>query len=515
MKNNSRTKNSIKNAIYSSSTQIISLLSSYILRFVFVRFLSSEYLGISGLFTNILTVFSLAELGIGSAIVYSMYKPIANNDIDKINAYMQFYKKAYRIIALSVFLIGIIILPNLNFFIKDSSAVENVEIIYLLYLIDSVFSYLCIYKISILNATQKNYIYNIYQSIFKVISTVFMIVALIITRNFIIYLAIQIFFKIFTNVIISLKVNKLYPYICEKEKKYLTKKEKKEISKSVYGLFCNQIGNVIINGTDNIIISKYISLVAVGLYSNYTLIISALSNFIGQLFNSIIASVGNHGVKETTEKNFELFNRVYFINFLLASFCITELVACLDTFISLSFGKNYLLDNIVVAIILINFYLLIMKNVVGTFKYALGIFWKDKYSTLVRALFNLVISIVLAKRLGLIGVFLGTLISDILTTFWFQPFILFKSGFNKSISLYFKDFFKYTFVVIIEIFIIKIINVLVMNIYNLFIKLLIEMLFGVITYIVVTLLLFRKNKYFIYLIDLFKNKICGMKEAYK
>ena len=271
-----------------------------------------------------------------------------------------------------------------------------------------------------------------------------MSLSLILFKNFIVYLIIQVLFKLIINILISNKANKLYPYIKNTKGNNLSKRESKSIFKNVYALFCNQIGNVLINGTDNIIISKYVSLIAVGLYSNYYLIISALSNFVGQMFNGIIASVGNLAVSAKKDAVYGLFNKIHFINFIIVSFCTVIFTCCINTFIELSFGSNYLLDKLVVIVIIINFYLLVMKNVVGTFKYAMGIFWDDKYCTLIRAIINIVASIILAKNYGIIGVFLGTLISDLLTTFWYQPYILFKKGFGVSVKKYVVDFIKYT-----------------------------------------------------------------------
>ena len=189
-----RLENSIKNIKYSILSQFIVFIVSFISRTVFINILGSEYLGLNGLLSNIITVISLADLGIGTVLVYSMYEPLANNDIDKLSGLMVFYKKVYHIIAIVVFLCGLGILPFLNVFIKDSINVGNIHIIFFLFLINTVVSYLCVYKISILNADQKGYIVVVYQQIFNVISTVIMITGLIITHNYYVYLIIQIIF---------------------------------------------------------------------------------------------------------------------------------------------------------------------------------------------------------------------------------------------------------------------------------------------------------------------------------
>lgn len=513
MKEESRTKSSLKNVSFSLITQVSTILLNYICRYIFVKVLSQEYLGINGLFTNILTLFSLAELGIGSAIVYAMYKPISEKNENKIKCYMNFYKKCYTVIAIIVFVIGLLILPNLNFFIKDTPNIKGLNFIYLLYLLDSVFSYLFVYKASILNAMQKNYICNYYQIICKIAMTILMSVSLLLFKNFVIYLLIQISFKLINNILISKKADKLYPYIKDTKKCDLVKTEKKQIYKNVYALFCNQIGNVLINGTDNIIISKYVNLVSVGFYSNYYLVISSLSNFIGQIFNSIVASVGNLAASTDKNKTYELFNKVNFINFLTSSFCVLMTTNCIKPFIELSFGKDYLLDNFTVIIILINFYLLTMKNSVGTFKFAMGIFWNDKYCTLIRAVINVISSVILVKLYGLPGVFIGTLLSDVVTTLWYQPYVLFKNGFILSPWRYFKDFFIYSTCTILEIFLSAII-INKMNINNLFVHLIVSIVISFIIYLIVTIILFRKNVNFRFVMKTVSNIFIKIKNKF-
>ena len=497
MNNESRTKSSIKNISFSIITQISTVLLNYICRYIFVKTLSEEYLGVNGLFSNILTIFSLAELGIGSAIIYAMYKPIAENDENKIRSYMSFYKKCYNIIALIILFAGLMIMPFLNFFINDSTNVEipHLYFIYFLYLLDSVFSYLFVYKSSILNAMQKNYICNRYQIICKIIMITLMCFSLILFKNFIIYLVIQIVFKLITNILISNRADKMYSFIKDTKDSKLGKGERKNVFKNVYALFCNQIGSVLINGTDNIVISKYISLIMVGLYSNYYLIISSVSNFVGQMFNAIVASVGNLSVSTSKKNTMNMFHKINFVNFVISFFCLTMLVCCLNDFIGLSFGAKYILDDATVIILLINFYLLSMRNVVGTFKYAMGIFWNDKYSMLIRAIVNVVLSIMLVRYIGLAGVFLGTLISDLVTTFWYQPYALFKYGFETKVFIYFRDFFKYGVVSLFGmslcILIIKWIDLPLS-----LLGLVFDIVLGFVIFIAIIVIIFRKNDYY-------------------
>lgn len=497
MSNISRTKLSIKNISVSLVAQVLTILLNYICRYIFVRTLSQEYLGVNGLFSNILTIFSLAELGIGSAIIYAMYKPISENDKEKIKSYMNFYKQCYSFIAFIIFFIGIVILFNLNFFINNDTNIKNLKFIYMLYLLDSVFSYLFVYKSSLLNATQNNYICSFYQIIGKVIMSFLMCGSLIVFKNFTIYLFIQIICKLLTNILISYKTDKMFPYIKDIKNYKLNREEKSNIYKNVYALFCNQIGNVLINGTDNIIISKYVSLIAVGLYSNYYLIISALSTFIGQIFNSIVASVGNLAVSSDNDKTYAIFKKIHFINFIIVSICSTVITSCINTFIQFSFGEKYLMDNFTVYIILANFYLLSMKNVIGTFKYALGIFWDDKYCTFIRAIINIALSVILVKKLGILGVFIGTLISDILTTFWYQPLILFKKGFNISVKNYFRDFIIFTIIILLQITV-SIFIISFISISSLLFLIIIEIFVGILISMGSIFIFFRKSENYLY-----------------
>ena len=233
----------------------------------------------------------------------------------------------------------------------------------------------------------------------------------------------------------------------------------------------------------------------VGLYSNYYLIISSVSNFVGQMFNAIVASVGNLSVSTSKKNTMNMFHKINFVNFVISFFCLTMLVCCLNDFIGLSFGAKYILDDATVIILLINFYLLSMRNVVGTFKYAMGIFWNDKYSMLIRAIVNVVLSIMLVRYIGLVGVFLGTLISDLVTTFWYQPYALFKYGFETKVFIYFRDFFKYGVVSLFGmslcILIIKWIDLPLS-----LLGLVFDIVLGFVIFIAIIVIIFRKNDYY-------------------
>ena len=224
-----RVDNSIKNMKYNIFSQILNLLIQFVSRTFFIKILGNEYLGINGLFSNILTILSLADMGIGTVLIYSMYKPLAENNEEKMKALMNIYKKIYNIIALTVLIIGLCITPFLQVFIKDMPNIQHIRFIFILYLLNTVVSYLCVYKISIINADQKNYIVTTRQQIFNIIANFIMIMVLVTTHNFILYLIVQMLFSIIRNIYLSSLAEKMYPFIKDTKGYKLTKEEKKKI----------------------------------------------------------------------------------------------------------------------------------------------------------------------------------------------------------------------------------------------------------------------------------------------
>ena len=290
----SRTKNTLRNMKTGAIVQIINKLMAFIVRSVFIQVLNTEYLGIHGLFTNVLTILSFAELGIGTAIIFNMYKPVAENDKEKIKSLMKLYKKAYNIIGIIVFILGICVIPFMNIIIKDIPDVkENIIFIYLLFLFNTASSYFFTYKKSIIYAHQKQSIIDNLDSIFYFLKSIFEIIFLVLTKNFIVYLIIQILGTFLENVTIAKKADKLYPYLKEKNVLPLEKTENKGIFNNVKSLIVYQLGGVIMNGTDNILISSLINVSTVGICSNYIMIINSIKSIVSSMLNGVNESIGN------------------------------------------------------------------------------------------------------------------------------------------------------------------------------------------------------------------------------
>lgn len=315
-----RINNSIKNIITSVLGQFITIGLNFTTRSIFILMLGNEFLGINGLFTNIISILALAEMGIGSAIIYSLYKPIAEKDYIKIKGLMSFYNSAYKVISLIILIVGVAIIPLIPKIAKSDINNFRLIIIYLLFLCNSVASYLYAYKKSIIVADQKDYILSIYRNIFKVILNILQVIILIITKNYEMFLIIQIVVTITENILVAKKVDKMYTFLLNKDNVKLGKKEKNSIIKNVKALLYHKIGGVIVNSTDNILISKFVGITSVGLYSNYYLIIGALNLLIGQSFSALTASVGNLNAVESKEKSYNTYKLILFINFWIAGF---------------------------------------------------------------------------------------------------------------------------------------------------------------------------------------------------
>lgn len=438
-----RLNNSIRNMKYNTISQVVSLIVQFIGRTFFIRVLGNEYLAINGLFSNILTLLSLTDMGIGYVLIYSMYEPLANKNEQKLKELMNEYKKIYTVIAIIVLILGLSITPFLNIFIKETPNIPNIEFIFILYLLNTVVTYLCIYKISIINADQKNYIVTLAQQIFNIVSNIIMIFILLLTHNFIAYLVVQIFSSIFSNIYVSKKAEKMYPFIKDSKGNKLSENEKNKIKKDTFAMLFHKIGGVILSGTDNLIMSTMVGLKEVGIYSNYLLIINTIRRFTLQYFTSMSASIGNLNVETTTEYSYSIFKKVFFGNFWIYTFCTICLYTLLNPFINLWIGSEYTFSSGIVLVIVLMFYVEGMRQTVISFRSAMGIFTQDKWRPILEAFLNLVISLVLTQKFGIVGIFLGTVLSMLLTCTWLEPLILFKYGFKLKVRKYFKMYFKF------------------------------------------------------------------------
>lgn len=422
----------------------MTVLINFLTRTVFARVLSAEYLGLNGLFSNILSVLSLAELGVGSAIIYSMYKPLADKDEYKLQALMNFYKKIYTSIGLFILVIGVGLTPFLPVFIKEMPDIPNIKTIYVLYVANSAFTYFFSYKRSFLIADQKKYIDSFYQYSFYLLRNVLQIILLLATRNFLLYLIIQIIVTFIQNATISIRTDRLYPFLKGKNVAVMDKEDTALIVKNTKALVMHKIGSVLVLGTDNLVISKFVGIIEVGLYSNYLLILTALNQAIGMVFQSLTSSIGNLGVTEEGNKNIAVFKAIDLIGYWTVSFAAISLAILFNPFINLWLGAQYLFPTSVVLLIVMNFYFSGRRQSVLTFKDALGLFWNDRYKPLFEAGINLIVSLVLVQFMGIEGVIIGTIVSTLTTCLTVEPHVLYKYGFKTSPRGYYQNYILHT-----------------------------------------------------------------------
>lgn len=439
----------IKNSTWGIVSQICNIVFGFIGRTVFINILGGDYLGISGLFTNILNILSLSELGFSTAVAYNLYKPLSSGDERKISAIMNFYKNVYRIVALTVLILGLGVVPFLEFLINESPFDINfLRFVYFLYLLKTVTSYLFSYNYTIATADQHNYVLVNIDSVSRIVLTVLNVVALILTHNYIFYLLIDIVCSLLINAVKSFIVKKRYPIL---RKKYVLEKEEKDkIVRDVKNIFMGKVSTVIVNSTDNIIISIFINTLSVGIYSNYNMLIGYVNGFIAQLTSSTQASLGNIFATETKEYGIISIRRMMFIIFIPVSICATCLFCCLNPFIEIWIGNQYVKSQIFVGIIVLNFFLMTIRTPLWQGVSVSGKFEQDKRIAIIGAISNLIISLALVQIFDISGVILGTVLSQCIQLV-LKAKLLFDDYLESSSIMYFKLLLKYLLIVIIEV----------------------------------------------------------------
>ena len=448
-----RTENSIKNSISAIISNVFVMLLGFVIQTVFVKTLGKEYLGIVGLFNNIISCLAIVELGIGPAIVSNLYKPLADRDEEKIKTLLGYYKKCYTAIGILVFAIGIVIMPFLDYFVKTSLTFENfggIYLIFMLFVADSAISYFYSYKRSIIQADQKSRVINNAHLICYTLMIVLQALTLILTRNYILFLVLKIVFRFLENVVLSRYVDKNYKFLKGSAKK-IERKVKVDIFKKVKGLIYHKIGVYVVSATDNIIISAFLGVGLVGVYSNYYLIINSLYTLYCQIFASIMASVGNLIFTETKERNYNIYKKVMFLDFWIYAFSGAVLYCIMTPFVKVWLGDDFLLSNSVLAILVINFYMLGMRSSIGIFKEAAGIFHEDRFIPIIEAIIKIVASVVFVQFFGVFGVFLGTFFSCLIAVFYSLPHFVFKRLFDRKKRYYYMLYFKYIIIAAIGV----------------------------------------------------------------
>lgn len=449
----------VKNSIINSGLSVLSLVLLAIFGFVSTKFfvgtLGIEYNGLNGVFTNILSILAITELGIGGAITYNLYKPILENDYDKISSIMKFYQKSYRIIGIIIFVLSLLVSIFIGVFFKETTLNLNyIRFVFILFAINTSISYFFSYNRNLFYAYQQNYIVVIIDFIFKSLKILLQILSLVYFKNYILFLLINVIFTFGANFVIHIYAKKNYKNIDVKKAKE-DKSLNKQVFKSVKNLAVVQLLSASINFTDNIIISSLVSITSAGLYANYSLLFSQVQKIILGIYNNIGAAIGNLVAENKSDNTNKILVNLEYVSFFIGSFCACSFLFLTQPFITVWLGNKYLLELLILIVLVANFYVLIQQQPINYFLSGNGLFKNMILPLAIQSIVNLILSIVLTLKIGLIGVFIGTLVSGLIA--WiYTAFIIYNHQKLSKIKYVLRQLL-FLIIMIVEIFVIKVI----------------------------------------------------------
>ena len=438
-----RTKNAARNVVWGIIEKVASLLLPFAVRTIMIKTLGSEYLGLSSLFTSILSVLSISELGIGTAIVFSMYKPIAEDDNETLCALLNAYRSVYRVIGIIILIAGLAITPFLPKLVKGSVPSDvSLYALYFIYLFNTVISYfLFSYKAALFSAFQRNDLLSKRSFVINLCSNIYKIAVLILFHSYYVYVIIIPVATIATNLLNAYLANKMFPDIqC---KGVLPKETKDGIKKRIIGLMSFKIYNVVFASVDSIVISSFLGLTPLAIYNNYYYVQNSLVGFLVILTSSITAGVGNKMVTNSKEDNYSDFKKITFVNGWICSWCAVCMFCLYQPFMELWVGKELVFPFSTMTLMVFYFLLPRITTITYTYREAAGLWWEDRFRPLVSTVVNLVTNIVLVQIIGMNGVIISTLICTVFINIPWGSIILFKNYFCISPKEYFSHIIFY------------------------------------------------------------------------
>ncbi len=440
LNHDTRTMNATKNASSAFINKFVIMILTFVSRKVFIVFIGVHYLGINGLFANILTLLSMADLGLGTAMNVSLYKPIAEGDTRKISALLNYFRKMYYVIAAAVMVIGLSLIPFLKYIINMDRDIPHLYLFYVIFVLKSAVSYLFVYKSSIIKADQRQYTVNNIEVYVNIVKVVLEIIAIWLFRNYLIYLLLEVAGVLAHNLVVSYIADRSYPFI--RERAEIRPEEKKGIFTDVSSIFLYKVSYSLLNGTDNVLMSIIVGTIYVGLYSNYLAITSHLVQFISMLFASLTAGIGNLVATEEPEHRYRTFKTMQMVSFWICGIVTICLFYLMQDFIAMWVGEELLLDQLTMYAIVLNVFFSTCMRPVWTFREGTGMYKQIRYIMFVTAILNLVLSVVLGKILGISGILFATSISKLCTNFWYEPNVLFRDFFHKSVRFYYLEYLQ-------------------------------------------------------------------------
>ena len=461
----SRTEFATLNTSIALALQPFQVILGFVNRTVFVNILGITYLGLSNYLSSLVSILSLAELGVAGAISYALYAPLVREEHGKVNAFMILFKKLYRIIGVSIFVLGGILSLFLPHLIKDYTINNEVYWIYFLFVFNAGSSYFFSYKRTLLYVDQRNYVMTLIDFGLNTAKVLLQIAVIVLTHNYIFYLLINIIVNIIGNIVMSLMVDRLYDYLYNEEISPINQEEREKFIRNIKGNIIGSIGETVVFQTDSILMAKFISLATIGIYGNYTYVLGFVSMILNTAINSVVSSVGNlvHSKDRTVEDKIHFLKKFQFIAFSLIYFASMGYLLFIHPFIMIWLGESFSFNRTIEILIVLHFFLTFYRRPILVMISVYGLSYEQNKKVIVEIILNIVLSLYFLAilDLGVSGILLGTIVSTLLTCTWYEPYSAFKYGLKASSKEYMKTMmqhfivagFSFTVISLLEFFV--------------------------------------------------------------
>lgn len=441
----SRTLQSLKNIGAIWIGQVVSILCTFAVRMVFVRYLSQDYLGLETLFSNVLSILALAELGVASAIVFSLYEPLAKDDHEAVKSIMRLFRRAYTVIGIVIAIAGCALAPHIEMFIGEAPDIPYLHAYFLFFVANSSVSYFFSYKASLITADQKNYVVSLIRYGFQVLLCIAQMLVLVFTQNYFLFLTCMLVATLGQNICFSAVANKMYPYIREKDIQPIDPDVLGTIKRNVSGMIIHKTSSVVNAPVNGVVLSAFSNLATLAIYGNYLLVMNTLGKIVDQMFDAIVSSVGNLNVTESKDRQYEVFRTSFFVNAMIVGALTACYLPLVSPFIEFAFGPEYLFPFDIVILYAIWFYFRGIRDAALSFVSAYGLYWQTKWKALAETIFLLCTTIPLTYFFGIRGLLVANIIVQVCVSLLFEGLIMHKHGLMRGAGKYFASAAVYSF----------------------------------------------------------------------
>ncbi len=433
-----------RNVLKASGAALLSSFAGIVIqlgyRAIFLHILSYEYLGLDRLFADILGLLGLADLGIADAIIVRLYKPISREETGRVGALMHYFRRTYHLIALVILALGALLTPFLRFFIRDAGEIPpdaDLTLIFLLLLLQTAATYLFSYKFSLLNADQRQNRTSLFNTLNALVRYSVQLLLLVTTESYTLTLAAGIAVTLLCNWLEGRWVERQYPQVFSGAER-LSAQERGEIRRDTAALLMHKLGGTVVASTDSILLSRFIGLAVTGIYANYQMVLAGLSGTLLSLLGALSPTFGNIHATMTEAERYAIFKKTLFLNFWVGGLTVCCLYNLLDDFILLWVKQELFLDPLTVKLLCALFYMQLVRKVSNLYSVSCGLMNRDRFRPVIESALNIAISILALKRIGTAGIFLGTILSNLLTVFWREPYLLYRYAFGQRLGAYWR-----------------------------------------------------------------------------